>query len=291
MSNYWLAVGSRRNWETALAHGNIWGLKDTQRHMWERIQKGDVLLFYSTRPVGGIIGHGVVQTTFRQNRPLWPDERRKGTVIWPLRIEFDVLFCWPPDRWVMDRLVSSDIWPRAGFQMLNADIGNSLVSLVGGSQYILEAPRIPSVAEPSAGYEVDPAKPDSAAVSHSDMKKILVEIGRLQKFIAEEEYAFDIGRLDVVWRRVELSVPTYVFEIQLGGDIYHALAKLKHAFDLWNSQIFIVAPDEQRSKVGALLSGTFHEIDDHATFLETGKMQELYRRKRAYYDLERELGI
>jgi len=49
------------------------------------------------------------------------------------------------------------------------------------------------------------------------IKKALVQIGRLQKFIAEEEYAFDIGKLDVVWRRVELSVPTYVFEVNVGG--------------------------------------------------------------------------
>jgi hypothetical protein len=44
----------------------------------------------------------------------------------------------------------------------------------------------------------------------------------------------DGTRLDAVWRRVEKSVPTYVFEIQVGGDIYHAIAKLKHAYDLWN---------------------------------------------------------
>jgi len=84
--------------------------------------------------------------------------------------------------------------------------------------------------------------------SHEDIKAYLLEIGRIQGYIAEEEYPLDSTRLDVVWRKVERSVPTFVFEIQIGGDIYHAMAKLKHAFDLWNSNIFLVATIANKSK-------------------------------------------
>jgi hypothetical protein len=49
-----------------------------------------------------------------------------------------------------------------------------------------------------------------------------------------------MGKLDVAWRRVEKGSPTYVFEVQIGGDLYHAIGKLKHAHDLWNSNIFLV---------------------------------------------------
>ena len=118
-----------------------------------------------------------------------------------------------------------------------------------------------------------------------------MEIGKLQGYLADEEYVFDIGKLDVVWRKVERAVPTYAFEIQVGGDIYHALAKLKHASDIWNSKIFLVAPQEDHAKAEGLLSGTFHEISSQIKFIELKKVEELHKRKKAYLDLEKELGI
>ena len=86
-------------------------------------------------------------------------------------------------------------------------------------------------------------------------------------------------------------MPTYVFEVQVGGDVYHALAKLKHAFDLWNSHIFIVASRKDHNKANSLLSGTFHEINNRIKFIELERVEELYKRKKAYFDLEKELGI
>lgn len=51
--NYWLAIGSPMNWDTAFNHGNIWGLRETQRRLWESVSENDILIFYATRPVGG----------------------------------------------------------------------------------------------------------------------------------------------------------------------------------------------------------------------------------------------
>lgn len=132
---------------------------------------------------------------------------------------------------------------------------------------------------------------EGGLIFNNKIRDILVEIGRLQNFVADSEYLFDIGRLDAVWRKVKLSVPTYVFEAQVGGDLYHALAKLKHAFDIWNSHIFIVASQTDIGKVDNLLVGTFHEIEPRLGFIELGKVEELYKRKRDYLALEEELGI
>lgn len=132
---------------------------------------------------------------------------------------------------------------------------------------------------------------EGGLIFNNKIRDILVEIGRLQNFVADSEYLFDIGRLDAVWRKVKLSVPTYVFEVQVGGDLYHALAKLKHAFDIWNSHIFIVASQTDIGKVDNLLVGTFREIEPRLGFIELGKVEELYKRKRDYLALEEELGI
>jgi len=109
--------------------------------------------------------------------------------------------------------------------------------------------------------------------------------------VTDEEYPIDSTYLDVVWRRVERSVPTFVFEVQIGGDIYHAMAKLKHAFDLWNSHIFLVSTLAQKSKYQELLSGTFHEVADQMRFIDVALVKELLEKKRDYKGMERDLGI
>jgi hypothetical protein len=40
-----------------------------------------------------------------------------------------------------------------------------------------------------------------------------------------------------------------------------------------------------------LLSGTFHEISDKIKIIEAKKIDELFKRKKAYRDFEIELGI
>ena len=273
MVNYWLAVGPPRNWKTAFEQKNIWGLTARQKQSWESLAPADIVLFYATQPISGIIGYGTIQTKFRQIEPLWPDEIARGKVIWPLRFEFNVEYCLPPDEW-KTRMVTSDVLKLKagrGFQLLKADLAHQVVSQILPVSEFEQAKRPLSL--------------------HEELKQKLIEIGKLQGYIAEPEYPFDIGKLDVVWRKVERSVPTYVFEVQIGGDIYHALAKLKHAFDLWNSHIFIVASQPDLNKAENLLSGTFHEIISQLKPIELEKIKELHKRKKAYVDLEKELGV
>ena len=293
MSNYWLVVGSSVNWKTAFEQKSIWGLKPTQRHLWESLNEKDVLLFYVTSPVSGIIGHGTVRTKFRQDQPLWPQEVKDKKVIWPLRFEFDVGRCLPLDKWQTSKITSRELFPRGGFQALSHGIARQLISKLSSlpKEYHVRTLTPVSVAETRSPYALESPPIEQALPSHEEIKRKLMEVGKLQGYLADEEYVFDIGKLDVVWRRVERSVPTYVFEVQVGGDPYHALAKLKHAFDLWNSHIFIVAPQAHYGKVENLLSGTFHEIGNKARFIELNKLDELHRRKKAYLDLEKELGI
>ncbi len=86
-------------------------------------------------------------------------------------------------------------------------------------------------------------------------------------------------------------MPTYVFEVQVGGDVEHALAKLKHAHDLWNSELFLALSDRDELKTATLLSGTFHEIKDRVKRLRLEDIRRLYEKKREWKELEEELGI
>ena len=98
MKKFWLLVGSEENWERALAE-NIWGVTEINRKTWEKLESGDVALFYVKRPVKGVIGVGVIKTKFKQDKPLWRQEIESGKVIWPYRFEFEVEYALPLSDW------------------------------------------------------------------------------------------------------------------------------------------------------------------------------------------------
>ena len=275
--NWWLAVGPPEYWQIAFAFGKIWGLRavDVLIARWEKLLEGDRILFYATKPVTGVIGYGVVRSKFKQDKPLWPREVQEGKVIWPYRFEFDVEYCLPQDKW-MTRKVSSNYMAAAakgGFQPVKEEEAQEIIRNLTLS---------------SAKSEVSVKKPVSI---HDEIKDKLVQLGKLQSFIAESEYDMDGGKLDVVWRKVERGSPTYVFEVQIGGDLYHAIGKLKHAHDLWNSNIFLITAKNDVTKAQELLSGTFHEIGKKIRLIETEKIDELYRLKKAYKEFEYQIGI
>lgn len=286
MMQFWLIVGSEKNWKVAFENNNIWGLKEFRelKALWNMLRKGDGLLFYVSKPVHGIVGFGNVVTKFRQTNPLWPDEIKRNEVIWPLRFEFDIEYCLPPGLWKSHKYTSHDL------QMISRMVFQSYpIEEVNAARVALGLQSVGEVI-PSSSTELKViTKP--TIISHEDVKTYLLEIGRIQGYIAEEEYPLDSTRLDVVWRRVERSVPTFVFEIQIGGDIYHAMAKLKHAFDLWNSNIFLVATMRDKSKYEELISGTFHEVADQLRFIEVSLVKELFDKKKSYREMESALGI
>ncbi|MCW3134375.1 MAG: EVE domain-containing protein [Methanophagales archaeon] len=286
MQQFWLMVGTEKNWKVAFESNNIWGLKDFRelRSLWNMLREGDGLLFYVSKPVHGIVGFGHVVTKFRQTNPLWPDEIKKDEVIWPLRFEFDIEYCLSPSLWKSHKYTSHDLQmiSRMVFQCYPVEEVNTARIALGLKPLIETVRSVP--AELKVTTEL-------TTINHDDLKAYLAEIGRIQGYIADEEYPLDSTRLDVVWRRVERSVPTFVFEVQIGGDIYHAMAKLKHASDLWNSHIFLVATMREKSKYQELISGTFHEVADKMRFIDVTLVKELLEKKRGYKEMERALGI
>lgn len=286
MQQFWLVVGTERNWNVAFETRNIWGLKDFRelQALWNMLREGDGLLFYVSKPVHGIVGLGHVVSKFRQTNPLWPEEIRRNQVIWPLRFEFDIDYCLPPYLWPTHKYTSHDLQliTRMVFQCYPiAEVNTARIGL--GLTPLAETVST-SLSLPAVSVEAN-------AVSHNEAITALTEIGSIQGYISDKEYTLESTRLDVVWRRVERSVPTYVFEVQVEGDIYHAMAKLKHAFDLWNSHIFLVAGGQERAKYQELLAGTFHEVADKMEFIEIGLVKELLSKKRDYKNMEQALGI
>ena len=268
-----MAVGSREHWELGIEH-SIWGLVPAHEARWKRLSSGAVVFFYATRPVSGFIGYGTVRRTFPQDKPLWPPEIAQKKVIWPLRFEFDIVSLIPPTRWLEDRVVFKEITQarlRSGFFAAPEDIAQQLIT------------RFPKT---SQSYGV------SRPLTHEEIQRILVEVGQIQRFIAEPEFPIGKQRLDVAWRRMVKAVPTYAFEVQVGGDVLHALGKLKSAYQLWNSRVFLVGHSQEfRPKAEELLEGTFHEIRRELKIIDVAEMTRLHELKREVRETEERLYL
>ena len=286
MRNFWIVPGSEKNWRQSLTSKGIWGLEDTmfKKLHWLAIKPNDIILFYVTGEVKGIVGYGIVRSTFYQDVPLWDAEIREGRVKWPLRFEFDIDFILPQNTW-NDKKISI---PKGGSfrQPLILKNWEDVKPLIQALNPKVSLDSLHEISIP-----VMPMKAETVSPTHEDIKNLLLEVGKLQAYVANAEYPMGSKRLDVVWRRLPESVPTYVFEVQVGGDLYHALGKLKHAYDIWNSRIFLVASANDLATVNQLLAGTFHEIQPMLKFIEIERIQSLHKAKRNIYDIERELGI
>lgn len=271
---YWVAVGTPDHWQLAVDHG-MWGLVPGHEAKWLRLHTGAIVFFYATRPVKGFIGYGTVRRTFKQDKPLWPPEVQQSKVIWPLRFEFDLRHLVPPTQWTAERIVFKEIARtrlQSGFFSLNELLARQLLALFPSES-------IAKVITPRA-------------LSHEEVQRVLVDVGQIQRFVAEPEYPMGKQRLDVVWRRMVRSVPTFAFEVQVGGDVYHALGKLKHARELWNSRVFIVGnTSEFLTKTEELLEGTFHEIKRELRVIDINELSRLHELKREVRETEQRLYL
>lgn len=285
---HWIILGPEDSWKTAFHVKGIWGLKEMLYPEWKALDVGDILFFYITKTIKGIIGVGKMETKFIQDKPLWPDEIADGKVIYPFRFEFHIDYLLEEKYWedkkipiglsIQEMRRGINILQKRTVEKLYKDFEEKF------NYKIITEKEIPII---NAGTPV----PEKLSLTHNELQGLIFEIGKLNRFLSEKEYPMENERLDVVWRKVERSVPTYVFEVQIGGDIYHAIGKLKHAFDIWNSNIFLIINQGDIETAKSLLSGTFHEINNKIKIIFPEKIYELYDKKRQWMNVEKEIGL
>jgi hypothetical protein len=104
----------------------------------------------------------------------------------------------------------------------------------------------------------------SGIPKHDEIRDMILEIGKIEGKVAEVEYPIGNLRLDVVWKTITAGNPKWAFEVQMGGNFYEALTKLKHAWDKWNSKPFLVTTNGYAAQAKSLLEGSFHEMREDA---------------------------
>jgi len=91
-------TGTPEHWITAY-NKQAWSLDEENKRGWEKVSKGDILLFHSTqsselgiRPTSGIIGVGIVSNKYEKDELWWYTEFRDKENKWPYVIEFSEMY-------------------------------------------------------------------------------------------------------------------------------------------------------------------------------------------------------
>lgn len=137
--------------------------------------------------------------------------------------------------------------------------------------------------------EIPYPEPEEKEITHKKLEEILVKLGEIEGKHPERKYRHEGFEYDVIWRRIERGNPTHVFEIQLKGNLYEALTRLKHAYDIWNSNPFLVLTEEDEEKAKRILAGSFHEISKKLTIIKVEELLEFYDFKEHFKELEKRL--
>ncbi len=119
---YWIAIGSPENWKTTIEGKKIWGLGSRHRTNWSKVNEGDILLFYATRPVQGLVGFAKIHSKTVDQTPIWSQEEGPKGAIWPFRLLLDIEFCINPEQWSTKRVALPEgVFLPRGFQKVQDD--------------------------------------------------------------------------------------------------------------------------------------------------------------------------
>jgi len=301
----WLVIGIPQNWETALSQPvPIWGLKPRFQAEFQNLKVGDILWFYATSPISGVIGIGVVKDKYDDRVNLvWKEEFEKKEVIWPLRFRIHVLKVLPRRDWGKKRIKINDfnLFWQLGFQPLKPEyiieLSNRASKVFGiiNKESVFFGPTITQpllVKEKQAVYTPEEKQ---VIISHRELQEQIAEIGKLQFYYTELEYPIELPNekknLDVVWKREISGVPTFVFEVELSGMIERAIERLKFAYLKFNSRPRIIVPEDIMPKVHNILLAGEKKFREDIRIYEPLQIEQLFEQKRQLKTLEQNLAL
>jgi len=126
---------------------------------------------------------------------------------------------------------------------------------------------------------------------HGLVRDMIHEIGEFEGRISEREYPINHWYLDVVWKRIKTGLPTHAFEVQIKGNFYEALTKLKHAFDKWNCTLMLVTTEKYEKEATQLLEGSFHEMREKTKIINWRKIEKLHESEKKIRKIKNEIGL
>ena len=257
----------------------LWAVKDSLKNRWTDIKSEDYVLFYHS---GKFIYVG--QVAFK-----YPFSDEKNQVEYSSKLAESV---WGKN-------VDGTTWPYLIFlknvkevdiplDKLNEITGYKMKA-VNGFMKVSEERALPLVKYlQEITVKVVPQPQLSA---HDQIADKIYALGELIGYKPEKKWRHEGYEFDVVWHKPPRVGPKYVFEVHLRGNLEAALLRLKHAHDLWESQLFLVSTEDQLKEAQNKFLGELHEIKDEVTLVDVREIEEFYSFKGKYEWLERKFGL
>jgi hypothetical protein len=142
-------------------------------------------------------------------------------------------------------------------------------------------------------------KPEGARPSHGELVEVVCKLGELFDFhVKREEWTPDRAyRCDVTWREYETHLsPVKVFEVELSGNVDHALSSLSHAYDTWRpEQLYLIVEDERDGERAKMLveprvRGAFARIAGRLRVVGWADLYTVYEGLKRKEELVKELA-
>jgi len=301
--NTWLFGVSPENWEVVKS-AHLWAVQ-TER-VRDKLRKGDSLIFYlvGSQPSVFVGAYTITGNWEQSTQPVWPDEHAEGRVKYPWKATLEPIRVGAATVQSLLQELSFVDAKKNWAMYLRGSPANFGHAIPHNDATTILA----ELGKPPAQYEIRPSrerapKPSTAikrrirqtdlrtVPEHNDLRDMIRWIGEARGLVSETEVRINDYRIDCVWRKPVRKQPDQVWEVQIKGDFFKGLAKLKHAWDLWGSEPFLVTTDEYAPEAKRLLGGTFHEMKDDIRIVHWRDVVKLYNLLRDAQTIEKDLRL
>jgi hypothetical protein len=283
---------SHEHIESLFSEG-LWGFPDDKAGMnkrnWERLQLGsEILLYGEYRGVKGVWMLCSLLEKKESREPVKYWKQNPTGYPWQIKL-LPVL---PEGRFQRDKLeetvpIKKEELASLGLRIFRQKYDRWSLRVFGQ----VDSEQYSAVKEVIKMLQIRNEKIVVNRADHDKIKKMIYQLGEMQNRFPATEYQMDNERIDVIWKRTERSVPSFVFEVHISGNIYKTLVKLKHAFDLWNAIPVLVTTEDQISEAKRWIEGSFHEIKEVFRIVKWQDIAQVYESKQKVKEFERKLGI
>ena len=291
-----VASFSSKHTKTIFEKG-LWGFPERDREKWSRLERGTRVLLYGD---GGIRAAGYVKGRYESREPV--EEWVKNPTGYPLRITLDLINVDVSRVKPVDRGKLVDKYgirlAKMGFRGWNLVLfgpeGTYPIERFNGVwDEFLKSNNLQEVV-----ISQSPLKPEGAKPSHWELVEVVCKLGELFNFhVKKEEWTPDRAyRCDVTWREYETHLsPIKVFEVELSGNVDHALSSLSHAYDTWRpEQLYLIVEDERDGERAKMLveprvKGAFARIANKLRVVGWSDVYEVYECLKHKEDLVKNL--
>jgi predicted RNA-binding protein len=292
------------HWEIVKVN-SIWAVR------WERIRdkikRGDFIVFYlvGSNPPAIVGIYEVAGEWRRAEKPIWTEEIETGEVKYPWQVDLNKIALGAIDLRKLSQelrfIENKSVWSvylrgspanfgrplsQADFDLINSEMSKPPIQI----QIATVKERVEPLPQVEAEGEGEKAK-EKDLPNHNKLRDMIQEIGTMRGLVSEIECPIDGWRLDVTWRRPVRKTPDQAWEVQIGGNFYEALAKLKHAWDIWGSEPYLVTTEKYENEARSLLGGTFHEMSAEMRIINYRRVLRLYELLREAAGIEKDIGL